>query len=103
MESNYNVTAKVFDDCVEIDTNCFGNITKEIVDMKCRIQDDAIRQWLINNGWTPPTEDTKDYALFEEVECGVYEQSTVLLSYDKAKEHYDKCTNNYKSIWKRVL
>lgn len=103
MESSYNVTAKIFEDCVEIHTDWAGDVTKEIIDMKCRIQDNAVRQWLINNGWTPPDADDKSYAVFEMVSDGEYKCITAGLPHNKAKEYYDTYQWSHKSIWKRIL
>lgn len=54
MSNEIKFKATVVEDGVEMETELAGSITRELVDAKSRIQDKAIRQWLINQGWTPP-------------------------------------------------
>lgn len=56
--SDNTMSAKgfVWPDGVEIETNFAGRTSKEFIDMKSRIQEKAIRDWLINQGWKPPKE-----------------------------------------------
>ena len=50
----WSVLAKASGDGVEMETDLAGSIIREFVDAKSRIQDKALRQWLIDQGWTSP-------------------------------------------------
>ena len=50
----WSAFAKVSGDGVEMETDLAGTVTREFIDAKSGVQDKAIRQWLINQGWTPP-------------------------------------------------
>lgn len=50
--------AKIVDtpDGVELQTDVFGRKTREFYDLRASLVDRAIRQKLIDLGWTPPPE-----------------------------------------------
>ena len=54
------VKAVIVDEGVEILFSVNGVPShREMIEMKEQVKEKGIRQWLINNGWTPP-EDSKD-------------------------------------------
>lgn len=60
MEVEMNrLSAKAFvvGDGVRIETDILGSITVQFINLRAQMQEKAVRDWLIANGWTPPTEE----------------------------------------------
>lgn len=52
---SFKMNARVFKDSVLVETEFDAqNMTTEIINMRAKMTDEAVRQWLINEGWTPP-------------------------------------------------
>jgi len=49
--------ATVVGDGVEWDMTVFDRAFREYIEIRSNFQDKVIRQWLIEQGWTPPAND----------------------------------------------
>ncbi len=56
-DNNWREVARIHKDHIEIDSGIGDEITTRIIKMRHHIEDKAVRQWLINEGWTPPQEE----------------------------------------------
>jgi hypothetical protein len=57
-----NATTKAFilPEGIEIQHDIMGDIRREFIRLDTKIREDAVRAWLISQGWTPPKEQANE-------------------------------------------
>lgn len=76
MENMVHLRAVINKDDVQIETTLHDTVTRQLVATRARLEEDAVKQWLVNQGWTPP----KDNCTSEQSELLMYEFRNVIES-----------------------
>lgn len=48
--------AQIGQDGIHTVQSMMGEVTRGFIELRMRVEEEAVRKWLIANGWTPPPE-----------------------------------------------